>query len=219
MRIRADFDRREVVRPEAYDWISSPASGVDRMMLDRIGEEVARATSIVRFAPNSAFEAHTHGGGEEYLVLEGVFADEFGDYPVGTYVRNPIGTRHTPRIGPEGATIFVKLRQFAETDREQKVIHTRNAVFVPGEAEGLSELLLHDVPGELVRLVRFAPGTQVAASGAGGPEEILVLEGTLEDEAGRYPAGTWLRSPTGSGNSAMSREGCLIYIKSGPFPG
>ena len=119
MRLRDNFAERVVVRPDDYDWVPSPANGVDRMMLDRIGDEVARATTIVRFAPNSQFDAHSHGGGEEFLVLEGVFSDEHNDYPAGTYVRNPIGTSHTPHIGPEGATILVKLHQFDEDDTEQ----------------------------------------------------------------------------------------------------
>jgi hypothetical protein len=65
--------------------------GVERMMLDRIGDEVARATSLVRYAPNSTFSPHVHGGGEEFFVLEGEFGDEHRTYPAGTYVRNPIG--------------------------------------------------------------------------------------------------------------------------------
>ena len=111
MRIRSDFARREVVRPQDYEWVRSPAGGVDRMMLDRIGDEVARATTIVRFAPRSRFDAHTHGGGEEFLVLDGVFSDETGDFPAGSYVRNPIGSRHRPHTDA-GCTIFVKLHQF-----------------------------------------------------------------------------------------------------------
>src|SRR6516165_7170873 len=55
----------------------------------RIGDEVARATSVVRYAPKSRFSAHIHGGGEEFLVLDGVFQDEHGDFPVGSYIRNP----------------------------------------------------------------------------------------------------------------------------------
>lgn len=53
-------------------------------MLDPVGEEVARATSIVRFEPGSSFSAHTHDGGEEYIFLEGAFQDENGDFPVGS---------------------------------------------------------------------------------------------------------------------------------------
>ncbi|MEM6665983.1 MAG: cupin domain-containing protein [Pseudomonadota bacterium] len=108
MRLNADFSERVVLRPSDRKWVPSPSGGVERMMLDRIGGEVARATTIVRFQPASRFDAHTHGGGEEYLVLDGVFSDESGDYPAGTYVRNPIGTSHTPHTDA-GCTIFVKL--------------------------------------------------------------------------------------------------------------
>lgn len=218
MKLNADFSQRVVVRPEDHVWVDSPANGVQRMMLDRIGEEVARATTIVRFAPNSSFDAHSHGGGEEFLVLEGVFSDEHADYGPGTYVRNPIGTSHTPHIGPEGATILVKLHQFDAEDTVQKAIDTRAAEFLPGSAPGLSVLPLHSVPGENVALVRWAPGTRFSAHQHWGGEEIFVLEGTFQDEHGAYPAGTWLRSPHMSRHTPFSDAGCLIYVKTGHLP-
>lgn len=214
MRLNAEFDQRVVVRPEDYAWVSSPANGVERMMLDRIGDEVARATTIVRFQPDSWFDAHSHGGGEEFLVLEGVFSDETGDYPAGTYVRNPIGTAHKPHT-VAGCTIFVKLHQFAVEDDRQFSVDTTRAGFEPGPAPGISVLPLHAVPGEEVRMMRFAPGARAAAHDHPGGEEILVVEGTLHDEHGRYPAGTWIRNPAGSAHRAFSDEGCLIYVKSG----
>ncbi|MEM8684922.1 MAG: cupin domain-containing protein, partial [Pseudomonadota bacterium] len=127
MRLHADFKQRVVVRPDDYQWVPSPAAGVDRMMLDRVGDEVARATSLVRYAANSEFPSHQHGGGEEIFVLDGEFADENGAYGVGSYLRNPIGTSHSPRIGADGALIFVKLHQFDKRDTEQKVIDTHSA--------------------------------------------------------------------------------------------
>ena len=87
MRINADFSQRAIVTPADWCWVGSPESGVERMMLDRIGEEVARATSIVRYAPGSRFPRHEHAKGEEFLVLDGVFSDESGDYGPGAYVR------------------------------------------------------------------------------------------------------------------------------------
>ncbi len=96
MELNADFTKRAVVHGAMMPWQASPIPGVERKMLDRIGDEVARATTIVRYARNSQFSPHIHGGGEEFLVLEGVFQDEHGDYPVGTYVRNPPTSRHTP---------------------------------------------------------------------------------------------------------------------------
>ena len=217
MRINADFSQRIVIRPDDYDWVKSPAAGVERMMLDRIGDEVARATTIVRFAPESYFEAHTHGGGEEFFVLEGVFSDETGDYPAGTYVRNPIGTSHKPHT-KEGCTILVKLHQFDPSDTAQFHINTKAAVFEPGQAKGVSVLPLHSAVNEEVRLVRFAPGACAAAHSHPGGEEIFVLDGTLRDEHGTYPAGTWLRNPDMSEHRPFSDEGCLIYMKSGHLP-
>ena len=117
--LNADFTQRVVVKPNEYAWEASPMPGVERMKLDRIGDEVARATSLVRYAPNSSFSPHEHTGGEEIFVLDGVFGDEHGKYPAGTYIRNPIGTRHQPVIGAEGAIIFVKLHQFSEQDQSQ----------------------------------------------------------------------------------------------------
>ena len=218
MRLRDNFAERVVVRPDDYEWVASPANGVDRMMLDRIGDEVARATTIVRFAPNSQFDAHSHGGGEEFLVLDGVFSDEHNDYPTGTYVRNPIGTAHTPHIGPEGATILVKLHQFGDDDTEQFHINTRQAEFRPGVAPGLSVLPLHSHTSENVALVRWAPGTKFSAHQHWGGEEIFVIEGTFQDEHGDYPAGTWIRSPHMSKHDPWSDEGCLIYVKTGHLP-
>jgi anti-sigma factor ChrR (cupin superfamily) len=218
MRINADFSERVVIRPEDYNWVPSPASGVERMMLDRIGDEVARATSLVRFQPDSQFDQHEHGGGEEFLVLDGVFSDEHADYPAGTYVRNPIGTEHTPHIGPDGATILVKLCQFREDDDDQKAIDTRHAQFAAGSAPGLSVLMLHETPDETVRLLRFEPGAKGTGHSHPGGEEIFVIEGSFSDEHGTYPAGTWVRNPDGTSHTPWSDEGCLLYIKSGHLP-
>ena len=105
MELNADFSQKVVVDTDSLEWQPSPMKGVDRRMLDRIGDEVARATTIVRYAPGSKFSAHSHGGGEEFIVLDGVFQDEHGDYPAGTYVRNPPTTSHTPG-SDAGCTIF-----------------------------------------------------------------------------------------------------------------
>src|SRR3954468_7853851 len=130
MNLNSDFGARAAVHAARLDWTPSPIPGVDRRMLDRIGDEVARATSIVPYTPHSHFAPHTHGGGEEFLVLDGVFQDEHGDYPAGTYVRNPPPTRHTPGSAP-GCTIFVKLWQFASDDRTEVRIDSNQQAFAP----------------------------------------------------------------------------------------
>ena len=214
--IYSDFSRSAVVRPDDYRWQPSPVPGVDRMMLDRVGGEVARATTVVRYAPNSEFLTHSHGGGEEFFVLDGVFADEQGEYPAGSYVRNPIGTSHTPTIGAEGATILVKLNQFDARDTEQKHINTHAAQWHQGLVEGLTVMALHDFEGEHVALVKWAPNTLFQTHRHWGGEEIFVLSGVFHDEHGQYPAGSWLRSPHLSQHTPFTRdEGALIYVKVG----
>lgn len=214
MRINADFSKRVVIRPEGYQWVHSPEAGVDRMMLDRIGEEVARATSLVKYAPGSDFPPHVHRGGEEFLVLEGVFSDEHHDYPAGTYVRNPIGTKHKPHSGP-GCTILVKLHQFEHEDQHQKAIDMNNMDLAETPIDGISAALLHDTPSERVSLVKLAPGTPAFHHAHDGGEEVFVLEGVFNDEHGAYPKGTWLRMPHGSDHTTFSEQGCLLYVKSG----
>jgi len=217
MHVNADYAIRVVLRPEDRQWIASPAGGVERVMLDRIGDEVARATSLVRYAPGSAFPEHVHGGGEEILVLEGVFADEHGEYPAGSYLRNPAGTRHRAR-SDAGCLLFVKLWQFLPGDDEQKVVSTRDGAWSPGLVDGLSVMPLHQYGTEGVAMVRWAPGTTFHRHQHWSGEEILVLDGVFQDEHGAYPAGSWLRSPHGSQHTPFSDTGCLIYVKTGHLP-
>jgi anti-sigma factor ChrR (cupin superfamily) len=218
MKVNADLRERVVIQIDALPWVPSPLPGVERRMLDRDGEEVARATSVVRYAPNSRFDAHTHGGGEEYFVLEGVFSDEHGDFGPGSYVRNPPGSAHTPR-SDQGCTIFVKLRQRADEDQTQVSIDTTDAAgWTPGPQPGVEALPLHRYDKEVVRLLRLAPGVRLEAHGHPAGEEILVLEGSFEDEHGRYAKGTWIRNPPGSDHRPSTETGCLLYIKTGHLP-
>lgn len=182
-------------------------------MLDRIGDEVARATSFVRYAPHSHFAPHVHGGGEEFLVLEGEFADESGRYPPGSYVRNPVASKHAP-FTDTGCTIFVKLWQFEAGDGARVVVNTRAAAWNAGEA-GVAILQLHAYGRERVTLERWDRGTHRSAHSHPGGEETLVLEGSFEDEQGRYPAGTWIRDPSGSRHAPSTHTGCVVYVKTG----
>jgi anti-sigma factor ChrR (cupin superfamily) len=219
MRINADFSERVVIRPEDYHWVDSPMPGVERMMLDRIGDEVARATSLVRYAPNSTFSPHVHSGGEEFLVLEGEFGDEHQTYPAGTYVRNPIGTSHSPRVGEAGCVIFVKLHQFDKNDLTQVVIDTRDSDLPSESVPGLTATYLHQFQEERVMLVRWEPNTPFKEHTHHGGEEVFVIEGSFSDDFGDYPAGTWLRYPDRSSHKAFTGdEGASLYLKAGHLP-
>ena len=215
MNINDDFSIKAVVDTNKLFWVESPASGVERKHLDRIGNEVARASSLVRYGQNSSFALHTHHGGEEILVLEGMFSDENGDYPAGTYLRNPPNSTHSPH-SKDGCTIFVKLRQFHPEDDLTVRIDTTTASWYPGLVTGLSVMPLHEFDGVGTALVRWAPNTIFRPHVHPGGEEIFVLEGVFHDEYGSYPAGTWIRSPRFSKHAPFTKsEGATIYVKTG----
>jgi len=215
MNLNDDFSQRVVAHAADASWTDSPLPGVRRRMLDRVGDEVARATSVVRYAPGARFSRHVHGGGEEILVLEGVFSDETGDHPAGTYLRNPPGTAHAP-FSRAGCLLFVKLWQFAAGDTEPVRIDTHRAPWRPGLVPGLTVLPLHSHEGIDTALVRWAPDTRFHTHTHPGGEEILVLDGVFRDEGGAYAAGSWLRSPRWSRHTPFTGpQGALIYVKVG----
>ena len=215
MELNADFSQRVVVHAARLAWVPSPMAGVERRMLDRIGDEVARATSIVRYAPESHFSAHTHGGGEEFIVLDGVFQDEHGDFPAGSYVRNPPTSRHTPGSA-SGCVIFVKLWQFDAADRTEVRIDTGRMAYVPAaDRPGVEIMPLFRDGREDVRLERWAPGAAIALAVPGGAE-ILVLDGGFEEGGEFFAPQSWLRLPSGSVLRATAGpRGCKAWVKTG----
>ena len=214
MQINTDLTQKLAIASGDLPWLASHLKGVDRIMLERDGDEVARATSLVRYAPKSSFSHHQHDLGEEFLVLEGVFQDEHGQYPAGTYVKNHTGSSHTP-FTDTGCTLFVKLRYLDLQDTDRVVVNTQLAEWFAGMVPGLTVLPLSSFGTTSTALVRWAPGTYFNPHRHFGGEEIFVIDGVFEDEHGRYPEGTWLRSPHMSAHKPFSVEGCTIFVKTG----
>ncbi len=215
MELNSDFSARVVVHSDQLEWQASPMKGVDRRMLDRIGGEVARATTIVRYAPGSAFSAHTHTGGEEFIVLDGVFQDEHGDFPAGTYVRNPPTSKHTPGSEP-GCTIFVKLWQFDMEDRTQ--FRKKMAEELGTPVNGVATAVLHEDARERVTYSQLAPGARMQSDAKGGIE-LLVIDGSIDLAGDTLGQNAWARLPEGDALDVMAGEnGAKVWMKSGHLP-
>ena len=219
MDVNADFTKRVVVHGEAIDWEPSPMPGVERRRLDRVVAEHERVTTIVRYAPGSRFSAHVHGGGEEFIVLDGTFQDDYGDWPAGSYIRNPPQSRHTPGSAP-GCTIFVKLWQFDPQDRTFVHAHMDKLGEVPHrERPGVDVSPLYRDAREDVRFERWAPGATVTLdSGAGA--EVLVLYGGFEQGGDTLRRHSWLRTPPGATLEATTGPaGARVWVKTGHLAG
>ena len=212
----ADLHRRARVDTTALAWEASPSGTVWRQPLYRVGGEHGPVTSLVRYAPGGSFRPHAHPEGEEILVLAGVFADEHGAYPAGTYLFNPDGSRHAPR-SEVGCLLFVRLRQSPGAERPRVVVDTTTGPWAPGPAPGIELQLLYAHAGypERVHLERWAPGATRPRLGLPGGEELFILAGTLGDEDGDYGTGGWLRYPPGDAGVLRSDAGCRLYVRVG----
>lgn len=218
MLVNHDLSLRALVTADEYEWVSSPQSGVHRVMLDRIGAEQARATSIVRYDASSDFPTHSHPDGEEILVLEGVFSEGEQHYPAGWYLRNPPGSSHQPS-SKLGATIFVKLRQMAAEETQRVRVNTLEASRWQ-QRQGREICPLYQSAHELVRLESLAAGEPIFASEPVAGAELLVLGGEITEGASAYSTGSWLRLPAGTFPELVSgKAGALLYIKTGHLPG
>ncbi len=184
-------------------------------MLDRLGGEKARATSIVRYAPGAHFPCHQHPGGEEILVLSGTFSEGDAHYPAGWYIRNPPGSSHQP-ASQEGAVIFVKLWQMPQRERQSVRINTRDkARWVV--RDGRESCLLFFDQVEHVSIERIPEGGRACLGPVEGAE-MLILEGSLQEGAQAYPRGSWMRLPPGEYRDLVAgNTGASVYLKTGRF--
>ena len=219
MLINADFTCRASLAPEHYQWVSSPQNGVERVMLDRVGAEKARATSIVRYAPDSYFPHHLHPGGEEILVLSGTFSADNIDYPAGWYLRNPPNSGHQP-YSKEGAVIFVKLWQMPAEEARYVAIDTNDAA--NWQKQGNRDVChLFSDASEQVSLKRLNANEALFTGTVRGGAEILVLDGELIDDdmidnAQTYTRGSWIRLPVGAlPKIKAGAQGVTVYLKTG----
>ncbi|HEU4618878.1 MAG TPA: cupin domain-containing protein [Gammaproteobacteria bacterium] len=218
--INGDLAARAFADTERMPWTPSPSGTVWRKRVHLVGPpESGQVTSVVRYEPDSTFPAHPHPDGEEILVLDGVFSDQEGDWPAGTYLLNPEGFRHAP-FSKRGCLLFVKLRQSPGRERKHVAIDTNRLGWQEAETAGVACKLLYEQAGfsDVVRLERWAPRTELGVQSYPHGVEFFVLEGGFGDENGAYSRGCWLRLPAGTMHRPRSPAGCILYVKRGGLP-
>jgi anti-sigma factor ChrR (cupin superfamily) len=211
--LNMNFEKKVVITTHQQPWIASPHAGVWRKPLAREDAERGHATSLVKFEAGASFSEHDHPLGEEILVLSGIFSDHSGDYQAGSYLRNPEGYKHAP-FSKEGCVLFVKLHQFTQGDDEHIVIDTKKTDWSLGIG-GLSVMPLYSYQGESTALVKWPKEERFQAHQHFGGEEVFVISGEFIDEHGRYPQGTWIRSPHLSQHCPYVEQETIILVKVG----
>ena len=217
--INGDLSVKVAVDTIPMEWTPSPSGTVWRKRVHLVGApESGQVTSIVRYEAGAAFPVHEHPQGEEILVLDGVFSDEHGDWPKGTFLLNPEGFRHAP-FSRDGCVLFVKLRQFPGTKRIHVATPTADMPWTPTVRSGVEVKVLYEQDGftDTMRLERWTANSLLETVNFPDGAEILVIEGQFEDEGGAYGAGCWLRFPAGSHHRPQTIDECILYIKEGGF--
>jgi quercetin dioxygenase-like cupin family protein len=212
MQLNHDLSQNARVNLGQSEWLPSPAAGVKRLILEREGgEKTIRATSIVAYAPNSKFAAHSHPKGEEFYVLAGTFSDQYGDYPAGSYVRNPPGSSHAP-FSQNGCLIWVKLQQFSPDDNQHCVISTFEAEKNITSSDFHKQSLFDDYEG--VDLLNAQQDFVLSQSDFDDGVEILILVGQLSNGEHIHQQGSWLRFAAGRSEDIRVSKHTQLLVKS-----
>lgn len=212
MNVNDDFSQRIVMHGSQIPW-EEAAAGLYRQRLDRVVGNYERATTIVRCDSNCVISSHEHNGGEELLVLEGTYEDEYGSWPKGSYVRNPPGSIHSPH-SDSGCIVFMKLWQFDPYDRSY--IHTninKLEYIEPRKRLGVAVASLYQSSHESVRIEKWSPHAHIEFASDGGAE-VFIIEGSVTEACDHLKRHSWLRMPaSGQVSATAGPDGALVWVK------
>lgn len=212
MKVNDDRLQTVLVHTAKSEWLKSPQAGVERIPLERLFPESGPVTSIVKYAKESSFSAHMHPKGEEILVLDGVFEDEHGDYPAGSYIRNPPGSSHKP-FSRSGCVLLVKLNWFNVKDAH--TLHIAN--LFNGEMSAAEEKILHQYESETTTLITIPKGQQYLIEPSQKGNELFVVKGKVSSASHDFVSGDWLRELASKDSEFKATEDTFIYRKTGHF--
>ncbi|MFV0276127.1 MAG: cupin domain-containing protein [Parahaliea sp.] len=217
--INGDIGRRVVVDTGQMPWSTGFRAGVEQKVLHRVGPvETAQLTAIVRYEPGTRLPRQDTLEGEETLVLEGTLSNKQGDWPAGSYLLNPAGFHHSSWT-EQGCTLFVKLRQYPGSGRDQIAVQSRDLPWQLSVRRNAQwkKLYAQEPYTDFMRLEAWDTPAELGQLNFPRGVELLVIKGGFADALGQYDTHSWLRIPAG-GSLAPSSDGyCELYIKEGGF--
>lgn len=225
----ADFDLRAQMHAQSVVWHPTKLPGLSVCLLEYINGTNPRMTALAKLDPDSKGVA-VPAAQLELLVQHGIIANDNSEYLHPYYLRQPqdfSGNNQNVTLHPGSQTVsasenqfefYVATGQIPITDTERRCINLAdNSLWLPGPVEHTEVMPLHMHNGANSMLVRWlAPETFRPRLDPLG-EEVLVINGTLADELGTYPAGSWIRNPVASWQAWGGVAGTVIYYKNGHF--
>ena len=156
--------------------------------------------------------------GIELLIIEGCCEDDEQVYSQGYYLRLPDGP-DTSLIAKTDCILFIKYNQFLDGDNGCRTIDTRiTDHWLPGPADGIEIRPLHVYDTESIMLLRWNHAAEFRPKLNPRGEEILVVNGLLQNRDHLYRQFSWIRNPIEDWRKWHGNTGTLAYYKSGHFP-
>lgn len=148
----------------------------------------------------------------DFYILQGDLIENLClTHTTGTFLSRGINTSLS--AGPQGAKLFRYLDR-SDICNDHTTVTPDQLNWYKGGAFGMQVAPLSDKTHELM-LVSWIRGTQMPFHRHSRGEEIFVLTGELQDQRGRYPAGTWQRLHPTAGHAPFVETETLILLRNG----
>ena len=213
MNINDDIRKKVVVHPRNKQWTAEHSGMCETLYLDLVDKVKPVATKLVRISPSSILPPEMIGGGKEVLVLEGTYNDQRGEYPTGSYMRFPPGTKQEA-FTDKGCLLFVKTWQFEPTDRKRVNIDAFRAEMKrPRKRQGVVLQQLYSDYREDVRIEHWERNHRLVIHQCNGLE-VLLLSGEFFEPSASYKPLSWVRLPPGRPlKVVVGDQGVRVLIK------
>ena len=235
--VNENFEERVVSLPQLSQWRATQLSGIDLRVLEYIPGENPRLTAQLRLEPEFSPSRLGENPDLEILMQRGELESLAGIYPAGLYLRLPLtgdeqlqsltlkctksmnATGHSTKEAEQAALLYLAAGQMLTSDSEHRRINTNeDSRWLPGPTSGTEVLPLHGHGTGNVMLIRWTDSATFKPGLDPMGEEVLVLNGMLQDKDGEYPAGSWIRNPVKAWQSWGANAGTVVYYKNGHFP-
>lgn len=202
--MNSDYEKKVFIDTNDLSWENQEQRGVYKKILScKESEE----TSLIKFEPDTTLNSKGKINSVEIFVLEGVYTNQFGDFEKGTYMYLPQEDEGKVQ-SKTGCVIFRKTNHF--DDAQDIIVDTTSTQWQPGQGN------LQVMPlGSQGALVKWPKDERFVPHRHWGGEEIFVLDGIFMDEHGKYPKGSWVRSPHMSEHYPFVEEETIIFVKTG----
>lgn len=202
--MNSNYDEKVFINTHNLQWQESESSGIFQKILARAENQ---ETALIKIEKNAKMQENLENQSVEIFVLEGTYTNEFGKFSQGTYLHLAL---ENPALVTVDDTCIIFRKTNQNQTQENIIIDTKTQPWLQGQGN-LTVMVLY---GQTA-LVKWPKQEYFIPHKHWGGEEVFVLDGVFMDEHGKYPKGSWIRSPHLSEHFPYVDEETVIWVKTG----